>query len=180
MSGLVIEPFNLHWLKDIDPAADLCAHGGVRVALNGRMLLQTDGDDYAVSTAALNLLRTLDADHRSGEPDRLVPHCGHAMFVDPDSGEVVKMGGVTGVDWSVAHSQLEQGATATTLTFINCDAEVLPFAEWRAAVVAFPQAVRDFYFATPKRPESSEDSEWFEAFHREWGRRHAHHSRAAP
>jgi hypothetical protein len=77
---LEIVACKLHWLCATDAGVhDLCAHGGVRVSLDGELLVD-DPNAYAVSTGGLHLLRTVEADHFSSrigvgdDAEHLIPN----------------------------------------------------------------------------------------------------------
>jgi len=55
---LSITPHNLHWLSVEAPQNDLCAHGGVMIARGNRVLVDQRNEEWALSAAALMLLRT--------------------------------------------------------------------------------------------------------------------------
>lgn len=164
---LEIEPLGMHWLDADNEAGDLCLHGGIRVAVSGEALIDTGAEDYALSTGALHLLRTLDRDHTPDRPisEHLVPHCGHVMVVDGESGSVTNVGCAAGVNWWVRHE-----GSDVVLTFADADARV-PAGEWRRAVCAFSDVVAAFYDAGgKKRPLDALAQEWYEPFRAEWER----------
>lgn len=126
---------------------------------------------YAVSTAALHLLSTIERDHVSPDPraDHLVPCCGHFMEIDAATDEVLNLGCPNGVDWSVRHPRVDQVA----LSFVGGEELSVHLREWRDAVVAFSSAVRAFYFGeAPKRPGDDYEAAWHARFLAEWERRH--------
>ncbi len=170
MNRLVIEPVGLHWLHDEEPT-DLCAHGGVRVVLNGKVLfekgLQDDG--FTLSTGALHLLRTIDRDYVPGADvsGQLVPCCGHWMVFDQDVNEVVNSPCPNGIDGIVRHI----GSTVEVRLEENASFAVTE-SEWKAAVRAFSEKVRAFYFAIPRDSSGQMDAEWHPYFVEEWDRRH--------
>ena len=165
-----IIPLNLHWLNDGVPSeTDLCAHAGVRIERDGAALLVSKETGLAVSTGALHLLRTLERDHTPELPiaEHLIPCCGHIMYIDNVSGELVNVGCSSGLDWWVRHS-----GDSVELEFPQDCRLVIPRREWREAVVAFSAAVADFYARSPaKLPEPELDEPWFNAFWEEWSRR---------
>ena len=62
-----IRILSLKWLKQIDESTDLCTHGSVYVRIAGKVILDSnDGDEWTLSAAALNLMRTLEKDYTPG------------------------------------------------------------------------------------------------------------------
>ena len=168
MNPIAIEPVGLHWLFDSEPGSDLCAHGGLRVTRSGGVLVDTGPRDYALSTAALQLLRTLERDHArdASFSNPLVPHCGHFMGMDAQ-GSVIVLNCDRGVDWAVTRDGGD-----VLLSFAGHADIRVAFTEWRNAVVTFSRAVRAFFAQSPKNV-GADDLEWFAAFTAEWAERHA-------
>ena len=157
---LTISPQNLHWLSPEAPQTDLCAHGGVIVSRGDQVLIDQCTADWTISAAALMLLRTLtddhSADHRVGE--HLFPCCGHAMYEQLGSDDVLIVGCPNGLDWEVQHrdDQIE-------LRFKDQPTVSVSASEWQAAVVAFSDAVAAFYTSSaPKQPSDQVDARGFE------------------
>ena len=173
---LEIVASNLHWLGVTDEGVhDLCAHGGVRVSLDGELLVE-DVSDYAVSTGALHLLRTLEADHTSSrtgvgdEGEQLIPCCGHFMHVPPGSDRLWNLGCPEGVNWWVRHE-----SEHVELDFPNGRRCTVTAQEWRRAVMAFSAQVWAFFAATPaKQPGDAWEAEWLPLFLKEWMTRGGH------
>lgn len=156
---------HLHWLGEDAPEADLCAHGTVELRIVDRVNRVTD---LCVGTACVLLLRVLDCDHETGSnaKDALVPHCGHAFFVD-DTGLWLNTNCNVGLDWSVQH----HGGFVTLS--IDRASVTVPRQQWIAAVTRFCDTVEEFYRqAAPKTP-NAETLEGFTAFRREWRERRA-------
>jgi len=180
MGRLVIEPLAMHWLFPEAPAEDLCAHGGVRISFDGRVLLE-EKEPYAVSTGALHLLRSLEPGYKDvfgligGRlASQLIPCCGHAMQVDPKTGKLENIGCGDGVGCGIEHISDAQ----VRLTFAN-EVVMVSRDEWREAVVAYSALVRAFYFAgPPKRTTDSYDAEWLSVMLDEWAQRHEAAQRA--
>lgn len=165
---LRIAPLNLHWLGP-EPEHDLCAHGGVEVVIDGEVFVAED--DVTVSTGAVHLLRTLERDHTPEAPvaEHLLPHCGHFMVVDPDTGEAFNIGCPQGANWWVRHD----GADVVLAREDGPERHVRR-GEWVRAVAEFADAVAAFYAASPPRqPSSRIDAEWLQALRDEWNRRRA-------
>lgn len=170
MSRLVIEPMNLHWLYVEEPK-DLCAHGGMRVSLEGEVLFETtDESGWTLSTGALHLLRSIDYDYDpSSSPSRqLIPCCGNNMIFDEELGLCANQPCPNGIDWTVRHV-----ATEVSVRFPGDVVVKLTKKEWRHAVHDFSSKVRAFYFAQPARIISDPlDGEWHPRFVDEWNRLH--------
>lgn len=163
-----IQPTGLHWLVDHSPG-DLCAHAGVVVTVNGQPFITSAENDLAVSTGALHLLRTLVDDHSPQAPraEHLIPHCGHFMVMDGESGAVVNLGCLDGVNWWVRH----EGGNVV-LTRRDGGEVRLSEREWARAVAEFADAVDAFYAASPARvPADEHDAAWFHALRHEWRQR---------
>lgn len=169
MTKVVLEVSKLHWLDVPHQEADLCAHGAVKISVAGEVLSDGKESDWCVSASALQLLRTLKADHIPS-PDRinhLIEHCGHGMFASPDGVNVIITGCNLGIDFTVLHS----GSDVTLQTAKGTKVTV-PLREWASLVANFSDAVQAFYERSPKRePEHSTDAAGFSTFLSEWDRR---------
>ena len=133
--------------------------------------MDTGQDSDALSTGALPLLRTLSANHTPEHPldEQLIPCCGHFMAIDPGTGDPVNVGCSNGRNWWVRH-----GDSLVELVFLDGRVLQISQAEWNRAVVAFADAVADFYaISAPKRPFDKGDAAWYTAFWIEWNRRRA-------
>lgn len=170
MTRLVIEPVGLHWLYN-EESTDLCAHGGVRVLLDGGVVLEcgTSDDGFTLSTAALHLLRTIDRNYKpdSDVSGQLIPCCGHWMFFDQDLNEVVNSPCPNGVEGSILHA-----GDSVTVSLADNPPFVVTGDEWKRAVHEFSAQVRDFHFAVPRDASNQMDAEWYPHFTAEWLRRH--------
>lgn len=171
MARLVIEPIGLHWLYDAEPT-DLCAHGGIRVTLDGELIFEAGAgnDGYTLSTSALHLLRTVSRDYDAATTasSQLIPCCGNNMVFDDISGEVVNLPCPNGIEWSVRHSGAGVSVRLSDTLGLTLSSE-----EWRRAVHAFSARVRDFYFAEPPRlVDNEDDAAWHQHFVSEWNTRH--------
>lgn len=83
------------WLGNEPAQFDLCSHGKIYLTIADQVIL--DGrDNYGISESALALLRTLDHDHG---PDN---HLAEKMIFH-GCGNVLMMGCVIGLDWTVRH-----------------------------------------------------------------------------
>jgi hypothetical protein len=167
---IVLTPTRLHWLGDVaDDPFDLCAHSPVDFRIADTILVRPEDGDWAVSAAALYLLRTLERDHTREKPvgSQFFPCCGHAMFQVPNLSEVVIIGCAHGADFEVRHSGsdvLVSTPTGSTLAVLG--------SEWRKAVFNFADSVRAFYDrCLPKESGEPEDEAAFSLFWQEWSRR---------
>lgn len=170
MTRLVIEPVGLHWLYNEEPT-DLCAHGGIQVLLDGRIVFEqgTTDDGLTLSTGALHLLRTVERDYEPG-PDvsgQLVPCCGNWMVFDEDLHEVVNSPCPNGINGTVRHN-----GDSVEVRLSDNPSFVVTDLEWARAVHEFSAKVRAFYFAIPRDASDAMDAEWHPQFVDEWDRRH--------
>jgi hypothetical protein len=164
---------------DDDPA-DLCSHGGIRLVIGGRMIAPSDGQHgYTISTSALALLRTLEADHspeRTGR-DRLVLHCG---MIDMLSCPI-------GIDWGVTHL----GDRVRLDDVVRCDdidgtvhfpglAVEIAESEYRRHVVAFAEKAKQPFARGRKTPADDYEQKLYEEFWREYDERLARARAALP
>ena len=141
------------WLEapDWDAAReDLCSHGDLRLVIGGTVVAAGDGSgDYAISTSALALLRTLDSDHGRGArvvPTSLVMHCGGLLMTSCPYG----------IDWSVSHAEgrvlLGDVVKNETERFPGLAVEISAD-EYRRAIVAF--ATSPITSTKPAKPTES-------------------------
>lgn len=173
---VTIEPQNLHWLSDGPAEHDLCAHGGAVLRIDDEVVIDDSTEEWALSAGAVFLLRTVGRDHTSEDPvaGHLLPHCGHAMFVDPASADVMIVGCPYGRDWRVVHVGHD-----VVLGFVDGREFKCPADVWRDAVLRFSQAVQQFYAdSAPKKPSDADEAAGFEAFLNEWRRRSEQAGRA--
>jgi hypothetical protein len=168
---LILRPTHLHWLnQEVEDPADLCAHSPIELTVGGVALVQPSDGDWTVSAAALYLLRTLSGPHtaESRLGDHLFPCCGFTMY-DVDEPDVVIIGCLTGMDFDVIREDVQ-----VRLTSADDHVHRAPFLEWRDAVCAFADAVKDFYDrSAPRQPSTHEDERGLRTFWREWERRRA-------
>lgn len=161
---LTLAVSNLHWIKDAsgDPL-DLCAHGIVDLRIDDVVIPELVSYDCTVSAAALYLLRSLSRPHKRGTGEHLFPCCGFSMYDVPEQDDVLILGCPIGVDLDILHepSAIAIGTAGSRLHRVS---ETV----WRAAVFAFADRVSQFYrTSSPKRP-SSDDTDGFRKFLREW------------
>ncbi len=168
-SGLFsIEITNPIWICDNpDDPYDLCSHGHVTLRYGDEVFAE---DDVATSAAALMLMRSLENDHipNPKEPPQLLPHCGHTMWPQEDSDDVMLLGCPSGIDPEVRHIE---GKIALTFA----DGRILRISkeEYAAAILGFIHEVENFYAAcSPKiLPNDDFDRRGYEIFWEEWHRR---------
>ena len=155
------------WLDVPDAArSDLCSHGDLRLVIGGRVIAAGDGSgDYAISTSALALLRTLESDHGRGHrvvPTSLVMHCGGLLMTSCPYG----------IDWSVSHRDgrvlLGDVVKNETERFQGLAVDISED-EYRRVIVAFAEKAKDPFAAVEKTLD--EEREEYEAFWREFDER---------
>jgi hypothetical protein len=166
---VTLRPTNLHWITGrADDPADTCAHSGVEFRVDHQVLVQASDGDWAVSAAALFLLRTLSRPHTKQSPvgDQLFPHCG-MVICEVQGADAFVFCCDRGVDFEVLHVE---GGIALTAPDGRCFS--IAASEWREAVVGFSDAVQDFYVtSSPKQPTDTDDAKGFQQFLGEWRRR---------
>jgi len=166
---MILQLLDLHWLAHGVEQYDLCAHGCVTIQIGPETLATQSDGDWCVSAAALYLLRTLTADHTAQAPvgEHLIPHCGHEMYTQIASADVLIMGCPSGVNWDVLHQQ-----GAVILRTATGAEEYLSENVWQQHVIGFSDTVADFYAASlPKTPTNVYESASYAAFQAEWQRR---------
>jgi hypothetical protein len=166
---MLLQALNLHWLDHVPDQHDLCAHGSALVQIGEETLSDLAGGDWCVSAAALYLLRTLTADHTRTAPvgEHLIPCCGHAMYEQTTSNDVLIIGCANGIDWDVHH----QGDDVTLRTHSGTE-ERITRVRWQELVLQFADHVAEFYAASaPKIPADIYEAAGYTAFQAEWSRR---------
>jgi hypothetical protein len=170
---LKLEARELGWISEEVPSEeDRCAHGAVRLEAGGVTFAAPDECRVTMNMAGLHLLRTLDRNHTQEDRvcggDPLLPHC--AIDIYPDSTNpfgFISIGCPSGIEFDVVHD----GDDVT----LRCaaGAAVVPLAAWRAAVVAFCDAVQALYDRSPPKSEPEEhfQREGWRLFWEEWRRR---------
>lgn len=165
MSDIDLRATNLHWLEESDPFEDCCLHGAVYLRIGDTLL--SDGNDlsWTVSTAAFNLLKTLNENHELGDQRPLIPHCGHTMWVVESEPDSLYLGGCDiGIDWTIQH---EPGKVLHKLGG-DRNVETSPDV-WRKAVCQFSDDVFEFFMtAWPKNITDEDDLKGFELFMSLW------------
>ncbi len=98
-SGLFsIDITNHKWICDNpDDPQDLCSHGHVTLRYGNRILVE---DDVTTSASALMLMRSLENDHALNPKGsiQLLPCCGHTMWSQEGSDDVLLLGCPSGID----------------------------------------------------------------------------------
>ncbi len=117
-----------------DNPFDLCLHGVLTVQFGEEIL----SGKCCVSAAAFNFLKTLDNDHNIGQSYKMMPCCGHSIFVD---GASINIGGCeNGSDFAVLHDEdtvyLKTNAGKRHPVAIN---------EYRRQVLKFARTVKNHY-----------------------------------
>ncbi len=161
-----------HWLEGKgDPRDDQCAHGHVRLEVNGVIFVSPEDGEVTISAAGLFLLRTLENDHTDQKPvsesNLLFPCCGFTAWNCGKRFPVLVMGCPNGVDVELRHKnglvELTQGDKTSTV----------PTREWKLAVHGFVKSIEEFYRSCPPRNplKHSEDAEGWDSFWTEWKQR---------
>jgi hypothetical protein len=155
---------SLHWLEKSNPFEDCCLHGGVYLKLGDSLISDGRDTDWTVSTAALNLLKTLKQNHKVEDERPLIPHCGHTMWVHEGEPDGLYLGACDiGIDWSIIHESgpvLHKLKNKTILT---------SYEMWCDAVCQFSDQVYGFFMtAWPKIIHDDDDQRGFELFMSLW------------
>lgn len=115
-SGLFsIDITNYKWICDNpDDPQDLCSHGHVTLRYGNRILVE---DDVTTSASALMLMRSLENDHALNPKGsiQLLPCCGHTMWSQEGSDNVLLLGCPSGIDL------LRKGDRDTDRILNSCD-----------------------------------------------------------
>jgi hypothetical protein len=163
---------DLQWVRGTeDEPDDQCAHGRVRLEINGTDFARPDDGIWTVSAAGLYLLRSLSDDHTAANPiaesNLLFPHCGFTVWVIGRRYPVLIMGCNNGVDLELTHSQ------GIVTVRSAAGAESVSLESWRRAVVSVATRVKEFYATCSAKVPSTDDSDLqgWAAFWREWDER---------
>ncbi len=171
MEASILELKSIAWLgEEKDFTNDLCAHGCVEFRIEGTTFVSSSDGDFAVSTAALFLLRTIERDHIPGDGvtdgNFLFPCSGHIMLTFPKSRYgFVNCGCPNGIDLTIRH----RGETVEVLNQKG-SLEQISIAHWKEMVKQFAGSVEDFYKESgPKTElENPEEKEAWLKFRNEW------------
>lgn len=170
MAKIELRATQMHWIENSDPFTDLCAHGGVYLAINQHVVTDGTDDEWTVSTAVFNLLRTLTHDHPLIGKEPLIPHCGFTMWpIDSEPDGLYMPNCDLGVNWSVKHE-----GDQVIHEFKDGTHVVTALSEWKAAVCQFADEVTEFmHTAWPKVINDEQDRQGFELFLSLWQKRRA-------
>lgn len=153
-----------------DDPADRCAHGCVRLRVDDVPLVDPEEGQWAVSAAALFLLRTLSASHTAAgsvtDGNLLFPCCGHALFLAPDTRYgFVCVGCPNGVDVEVAHAAGRVELRRADGRYASVDRDA-----WHDAVCSFADEVEALYARSAPKVEldEGEDRDAWARFWDEW------------
>lgn len=170
-SKFSVQILSQEWLGDEPQQFDLCSHGQIRLMIGGELIL--DGRaSFGLSESALALLRTLERDHNAEQPlaEKLIFH---------GCGKVLMQGCPIGVDWEVLH----QGDQVVLRKIRRWDwpdenrptlfpqLEItVPHAEYRQAILAFANEVRQFFKGEEKVFFDDQDRQSYLLFWQEFDR----------
>ena len=159
-----------------DAPNDLCSHGDIRLEIGGQVIVSGQEDQwYTISTSALALLRTLEADHSPERPvtdnDNLILHCGMLMMLSCP----------IGIEWSVTHVddhvrlhdviRRDSISENEDVRFPGLAVE-LRLVEYRQKIGAFAAKAKEpFLTGSRKSPGDSYDEELYRAFWQEYDER---------
>ena len=178
MSAFDIEIIRQGWIApDLsDAPGDLCSHGDIRLEIGGQVIVSGQEEQwYTISTSALALLRTLEADHSPERPvtdnENLILHCGMLMMLSCP----------IGIEWSVTHlgdqvrlhDVVRRDSISETedVRFPGLAVD-LPLGEYRQKIAAFAANAKEpFLTGTKKTPSDSYDEELYRAFWQEYDER---------
>lgn len=163
-----IEITDHKWICDNpDDPQDLCSHGCVTLRYGDKILAE---ENVSTSASALMLMRSLEGGHIPNPkgPPQLLPCCGHTMWPQEDSDDVLLLGCPSGIDPEVRHV-----GEMIVLTFKDGIKVKISREEYASAVLEFVHVVEDFYAAcSPKiLPDDDFERRGYELFWSEWRRR---------
>ena len=159
-----------------DMPVDLCSHGDIRLEIGGQVIVSGQEEQrYTISTSALALLRTLEANHSPERPvtdnENLILHCGQVMMLSCP----------IAIDWSVTHLddhvrlddvvRRDSTSEAEAIRFHGLTVDV-PQDEYRQKIAAFAtQAKEPFLTGSKKTPDDEYWAELNRAFWQEYDQR---------
>lgn len=145
-----------------EQAYDCCIHGKVIFKIGDKLL--SDDTVWCVSASAYRFLHTLFENHFMGAEDFLIPCCGQTMISSEDETSVIIFGCSNGIDFDIIHKQ----ENIVIVTADNTE-YLVPFAEYKNAVLSFAKQVMNFYKSNPPREfEDDFDKDGYRAFVTEW------------
>ena len=165
MNDIELRVTNLHWLEESDPYEDCCLHGGVYLKIGDEILSDGSEKDWAVSTSALNLLKTVRQNHEFDSERPLLPHCGHTMWLLETEPDGLYLGGCDiGIDWTINHE------IGKVVHKFKDNINIATSSDgWRKAVCQFSDKVFEFFMtAWPKNIKDEDDRKGFELFMNLW------------
>ena len=155
---------NLHYLGDTEPSKqrDCCVHGDVLFSINDTVI--ENGGEWCVSASALRLMRSVFANHFSGEEEHMIPCCGHYM-IPADDGKSVQISGCTsGVDFDVVHENNQ-----IMIKTENGQSFQIEYSDYKDAVISYSDQIEKFMHDSPPRIfDDSFDEAGYNAFKTEW------------
>ncbi|MDD3647323.1 MAG: hypothetical protein PHS44_02380 [Candidatus Dojkabacteria bacterium] len=159
---LLIEIFNLHWLKG-DSLHDLCLHGNARIVFGKFLVEEVDNKEWSVSTMVLELMRTCFVDFYPKENiNFLIPCCGHSMYEDEnDPSKVIILGCNNGFSWDIKH-KYEQ-----VVHEFKKEKIIMKTRDWFKQVLFLVEIIEKEYAKVKKEP-SQDALSGYNAFWREW------------
>lgn len=160
----------MHWMENGDPFEDCCVHGGVYLKIEDFVVSDGSANDWTISTAAFNFLKTLSHDHPLMGREALIPHCGFSMWlVDSEPDGLYIPNCDLGVNWSIRHVE-----NRVVHEFQDGTQIVTTLSEWKSAVCQFADQINEFMLtAWPKAIGDEEDRKGFELFLHLWKKRRA-------
>lgn len=165
MTEIELRATNLHWLEESNPYEDCCLHGGVYLRIGETVLSDGNDNDWTVSTAAFNLLKTAHQNHEIDNERPLIPHCGHTMWLVEGESDGLYLGGCDiGIDWAIRHEPPNVVHKLGDERSVKMGSE-----SWRQAVCKFSDEVYEFFLtAWPKSISDKDDRKGFELFMSLW------------
>lgn len=158
-----------------DAPFDLCSHGDIRLEIGGQVTVSGEEEQwYTISTSALALLRTLEADHSPERPvtddENLILHCGMLMMLSCP----------VGIEWSVTHLDdhvrlhhvVRRDSISETddVRFPGLAVD-LPLGEYRQKIAAFAAKAKEPFLTGAQKTGDSYDQELYRAFWQEYNER---------
>lgn len=162
-SSFQLQLLTIHWLEGTPPGIDHCAHGDVYVKIEEEEIRK----ECTVSATALYLLRSLKTGFKPTPISaQLLPCCGFTMWVNRDTGKVDIFGCDAGYNWTIELTTDGQVKHTTP----KGHSSIISFAEYKQQVLAFVDAVEDFYKRSEPRVVATDpmDRKGYEAFWHEW------------
>ncbi len=152
---------NLHFLGNTDEERrqDLCLHGKVTMRVNGHLL--ADEIQCCVTASALRFLRSLSADHKTGEEEFLFPCCGNMLIPSDDGKTVTVIGCPNGEDLEIS---IHRSGNQAKIADENA-CQFVTFDEYRASVLAYARQILRFIQNSPARQFKDDyEKKGYEAF----------------